>query len=697
MQKRQNFIADQRYDLDHLESQMGHVANEFYKYNKQFISASNQIIKGWVVTQGPGSTVIVDNSGGSLLINSEASGPDESNEGFGSLVEDFGIHSVDLPTTTPPLGASVANYIEVEMTVDVDDSESVAIWDPTVSVGSESGAEYIQESFVTKNLSKPTLIINSSGWSIKPNRMRLAIVDTIGGVIQGSIIDGRDLFFKHDAWDFGLTRTDETIYTIKDDSDAIKTAIKEMKGTDKWYTDQGITALNLLERFNYMIVDGGIISWDASSSPNLEWTQSIRIVAPGRGFEYQIAAGSATIPDEYVAYVVLPVEGVAPSGDLAVVVVDVAAYDLDEENTRNYIFAYRSGTDIFIGNGWQSITLNDGDSGTLGNGITDQVLAALGLADQTDSTPPYTSTNYVDSSMSFTAAISSLDAISAAFVGMLDGPVYDKYVVSDGSASYGAGATVYLPPFLGIDPHTYVVGYSQLEVFFNGRRMTNGASEDYEEGASVGGISDHIILAYQLEGGTKIGFRVQTGGGPARGSTGATGATGSTGSTGATGPVGATDGATGATGADGATGSTGADGVTGSTGATGPGGETGVFECALSGPIGATSVDFYMTRVPADTGKSVVVCRLNGFAAAGNNALEEIVFDTDNIPARFKPLSSRYAISPVVFEGTTKVAGYFHYAESRYWSLWKFDGGEIKFQSADTVGWLAFDLCWEGG
>jgi hypothetical protein len=238
-----------------------------------------------------------------------------------------------------------------------------------------------------------------------------------------------------------------------------------------------------------------------------------------------------------------------------------------------------------------------------------------------------------------------------------------------------------------------VVDYNQLEVLFNGRRMTNGANEDYAEGAAIGGVSDHIILKYQLEGGTKIGFRVQTGGGPARGSTGATGSTGPTGSTGVTGPTGATDGATGATGADGATGATGADGV---TGATGLGGETGVFECPLSGPIGATSANIYMTRVPIETGRSIVVCRLDDFTAAGNNTLEEIVFDTDNIPARFKPLSSRYTTSPVVFEGTTKVSGYFHYAESRYWKLWKFDGGETKFQSEGNIGWLAFDLCWEG-
>ena len=68
MQKRQRFVADQRYDLSNLDAQMQYVADEFYKYNQQFICASNRIIKGWAVIAGAGLQAKVVNTAGSLLI-----------------------------------------------------------------------------------------------------------------------------------------------------------------------------------------------------------------------------------------------------------------------------------------------------------------------------------------------------------------------------------------------------------------------------------------------------------------------------------------------------------------------------------------------------------------------------------------------------------------------------------------------------
>ena len=601
---------------------MALISAEFQNYNKAFISPVNYVVKNWGIEDaGIGLTVRVNVGSDSLLLNSERTG-----------FELFNYRAAGTAPLTIALEDNSTNYVEVEISQQTTAEDSVAIWDAVANSG--AGTEFIQN-VDTVNCQEPVLVSNTIGFSIgMPQRTKLAIVVTAGGVIV-SITEARKFLFKlYTDWNFGLTRTDTTIGSVKDNDDALKTSIKEMKGLPNWYDNPGITTLNLLERFNYMLVDGGFISWnlpkvahgaltavasdpnsgikdgdtltisdgatsitftfdtDASNPANkitvplngtpsqvkaaiiaainlaaygvtasagsgnrinltntatgtagnvtitqsisnsaslspvgmngglsttaLTWTAPLHVIAPGRAFTYQIAAQTVSaLADGQLAYVTLPAEGATPGGDLAVTVVNASAYLIDPTHTRNYIIAYRSGSKIYFGNGWQSVQINDGEQIALGDGIPTEMLTALGFPNEFITVPLWQSNYWVSPTADMTTAVSELDQVAEAVWNLVTGKVYDETVTSDGTGTYAASAFVTLPPPFGVGPaQTYQTGYNQLQVFFNGRKAQQGIGNDWVESANVGaGIGDRIQLLKSLPLDVKLTFRIQTGGG----------------------------------------------------------------------------------------------------------------------------------------------------------------------------------------
>jgi hypothetical protein len=633
MQKQQRFVADQRFDLPHYESMMSLIAAEFHDYNSKFITPTNKIVRNWELTDNGGLQVKVDTNDDSVLFNSER--PD---------YESLAVRLQSCADLTLDLEDNSTNYVEVELYTTTTGEDSVAIWDSTANSG--VGEEFIQNVDTVRNNVSHRLVSNTISFSVsRPDRIPLATVTTSGGGIS-NISDQRDFLFHLDSdWDFdgtafGVTRTDKTISSIKNDSDALKTVIREMKGLtawtvdDEWYQPMGVGAMGILERINYILVDGGNISWNlpkpstgsfvavksdpvvgiadddtftlddgiapvtftfdtnGSAPPNavtvplegtaaqvqtaiiaainlsainitaapgtetrveltndnpgaggniaitesisngsslsplgmiegfdnneLKWTGDLRIIAPGRAFDYTIAAQTVgSLLDGEVVFVTLPVEGVAPGGPLTVSKVASSAYLLNPSNTRNYIIAYRSASKIYFGNGWQSVELEDGETTQLGDGITSEWLTATGLVDEWDSTPPYFSNHWVTPGASFTQGISEIDTVVESIYNMVVGPAYDESLISDGGAGFQVGSKVTLPPPFGLGSNmTYQTDMRQLEVFIDGRKAKLGVSADWIEVANLGaGIGDQIELRRAVNEDSRIDFRVQTGGG----------------------------------------------------------------------------------------------------------------------------------------------------------------------------------------
>jgi len=537
---------------------------------------------------------------------------------------------------TLALEDNATNYVEIEVSTVTTGEDAVAIWDTAANSG--QGEEFIQN-VDTVFCEEPTLVSNTTAFSVgQPERIPLATVVTLAGSIV-TITDNRQLYFKqYFDWNFGSPRTDKTITTFKENDDALKTTLKYMKGTSNWYDAQTINIQGILERMNYVLVDGGNISWNlpkpsrgaltaqlshpsngiadgdtftisdgvtsvvfefdsnatvtpgrtgvviplsgtaaqvksamiaainghpfgltsasgagsrielvndsngtggnitvtesmvnftsgASINPEgmtggfstnaLGWTTDLKIVAPSRVFSYIVDAQVISILDGEVAFITLPAEGVTPVGSLAVSKVAASAFVINPTATRNYILAYRSGSKIYFGNGWQSVELEEGETNQLGDGISNEWLLATGLTSEFDSTPPYTSAFHVAPGSSFTSAISNLDLALEKVWGLVYGRIYEEIVVSDGSSSFASAAYVSLPPMFGVGPaQTYQSGFNQLEVFLNGRKAVQGSGFDWSEDANVGaGIGNRIRLAYQLPINTRITFRIQMGGG----------------------------------------------------------------------------------------------------------------------------------------------------------------------------------------
>ena len=638
MQKQQRFIPDQRFDLPQFKSMMDLLSAEFRSYNRAMLSPNNWIFGNWKIEAQSGLTVRVNNGTDSLLMNSERVGKESLN-----------YRALSMVYLTKALEDNAVNYVEVEINTSTTAADSVAIWNTAADAG--AGAEFIQASD-TVQCEEPRLVNRIDGTFTvgQANRLPLAIVTTAGGVIT-SIVDGRRLFFKQQVdWSFGIARngiggpyTDSTIGTFKDNDTALKTILKEIKGTTNWYDEQTLNVAGILERMNYILVDGGNISWnlekaasgrivasvgeptagiadgdaftisdgvtsvifefDTNSSvigghvpvtitqfgtvvairaaiiaainghafnvtasagadpasinlvndnlgaagnvaisesfanagvslwpegmsggfttPDLTWAAALRIIAPSRAFAYTISAQTvANLADGEVAYVTLPTEGVAPGGPLSVTKVTSSAYVISATAHRNYILAYRSGSRIYFGNGWQSVELEDGETNQLGDGITSEWLTATGLTSEFDSTPPYTSSFWVSPGASFTRAISQLDLQVEAIWNLIGGTVYEEEVTSDASAPFlnATNATIVplpLPPKDGIGPaYTYQAGFHQLGLFVNGQRLRQGPGKDWVEDANLGsGVGNRVILSIDIPLGSVVQFLITLGGG----------------------------------------------------------------------------------------------------------------------------------------------------------------------------------------
>lgn len=398
MQKSQRFLSDQRFDLPFYDSMIDFIAEEFQAYAQKFINPTNKIIKNWEVESAGGLVVQVNISNGdSVLLNTERTG-------YEDLIRRLATET-QLQIT---LADNSTNYVEVEIYEITCAPDTIALWDTTANSG--EGAEFTQTADTVIH-QETRLVSNTIAFTGDSNKIPLASITTSGGSVS-LITDSRSFLFEAEDFDFGSPRTDrDNITNLKEVFDSLTFAIKEMKGTSEWYDEVGdYTTFGLLERFNYYLVDGGTISWEQPTANELAWSADLKIIVPNRAYDYTISAGSlGSFADGEVAYVTLPDIGVTPGGPLTMQKVANGSYLIDSSNSRNYIIAYRSGTKVYFGNGWQAAELESGEEIELGDGITDAWLTATGLTDENDSTPPYSSNDFITPNTSFTQGISELD------------------------------------------------------------------------------------------------------------------------------------------------------------------------------------------------------------------------------------------------------------------------------------------------
>lgn len=217
-------------------------------------------------------------------------------------------------------------------------------------------------------------------------------------------------------------------------------------------------------RRDVVLTDGGDISWDLANE-FLTWSNDFTLINP-HGLDQLISAATAPFIDGSSLSYEMDIEngGAIEKGTLAInvtafgatstlsavslstarvgnlvvdsagFVTDITAID-DVNNTittsspltangaaiiyldtyaggtvplreNTFVLAVRKGSEIYVG----GLDLEDGETGQIGDGTSDQILAFIGAANEADDSPNYSSEVYVTDGQSLVDAISALDA-----------------------------------------------------------------------------------------------------------------------------------------------------------------------------------------------------------------------------------------------------------------------------------------------
>lgn len=491
MQRKQRFVADQRYDLPHHESMLGLIDAEFYAYNRNFFSPNNLIIKGWKIINNGGLEVKIDQGEDSLLMNSER--VDHETLVLRRTTDD------ELLLT---LADNAINYVEVQIISGTCAPDTVAIWDTTAN--GNAGEEFTQ-TVDTQAEERPVLVFNTIGFTGDPDKLPLAIVTTSGGVISSIDVNAREFYYRLASdWDFGITRTDRTIGNNKENDDALKTAIKEMKGTSNWF-DIPFASNKLLKEYqNMFFYGGGTVGWEGVFGvSNLGWSNAINIEIADRPWIYTINPATVSVPEGSAVYVDIP-EGM-PIGALTPVVTPMANVPIDPSSggysPRIQVLFFRRNNTIY---GMMDIPdLESGESGSIGFELSNTQLTRLGMVGDA-AYVAYTSAYNIAPADSYAIAISKLDA--ALYAIQTDTAEEERFTVGIG------GQTVFTTSIL--EDWDISNAVPDIQVFVNGVKVLQALDGNPLNGDYIKTAVDQITFSYTVPENAVVCIRDErTGGG----------------------------------------------------------------------------------------------------------------------------------------------------------------------------------------
>lgn len=346
VQRRVNFISQQRVDVPDIRSLESAASNDFDQLIQTMVTGTGQgyILRGFEILMAgaiggaaSGLQMLVD-PGAVLHIASSQSGT--------FMLVPSGTAPEQLNSATNPkvLGAfapSAVNYVGVEYTRFIDDTTAaqVFIWDPTAKNETTKIAPRAQ--ILTYNL-----VITTTIWAA--NVLPISIVVTDAGNNVVDISDARwrlgrlgtggaspDAFHKYPWTSQSEGRTenpsvsnsnsvnpfrggDKMLGSLKEWMDAVMTTLLEVKGTTYWYSQGTAGSLeSLREDLGNTLVTGnsnishsktvaGRINWASKPTPG---SGQIYLKVMGSRLFYQIAenpSGTAvTLSDNQAAYITL--------------------------------------------------------------------------------------------------------------------------------------------------------------------------------------------------------------------------------------------------------------------------------------------------------------------------------------------------------------------------------------------------------
>lgn len=349
VQRRVNWLSQQRVDVPDLRAVESAVSNDFDNLIKSFVTGTSQgyLLRGFELSMAgaiggaaSGLQMIVD-PGAVFHINSSQSGtvylvppgtaPQQLNSATNTIVDGA-------------FSPSAINYVGIEYERFIDDATSsqVYLWNPTT------------KDETTKNAPRAQVLryrIKISTSTPPSTVLPVAAITTDSGNNVLSITDARNLLFRLGQGGFspnpfyvypwtaqveGRTENpstsnnnsinpfhggDKMIGTLKDLLDALMTSIKEIKGTTYWYSTSSSGSLESLRQDlgNTIITGRGHIAHSKTTPGLINWDQDINVRVIGSNLTYTLEANPAstdiTLSDEEVAYITL-IRGIEISPNL---------------------------------------------------------------------------------------------------------------------------------------------------------------------------------------------------------------------------------------------------------------------------------------------------------------------------------------------------------------------------------------------
>lgn len=340
VQRRVNWISQQRVDVPDMRALESAVSNDFDQLIQSFVTGTTQgyIMRGFEISMA--GAIGGAASGLQLLVDPGAVFHVASSQSGTFYLVPSGTPAQQLNSATNTIvdGAfapSAINYVGLEYERFIDDTTSsqVYIWNPTTN------------NETTKNAPRAQILryrIKITTSTFASNVLPIATVTTDSGNNVVSITDARWMMFRlgtggaapnpfyvypWTAQPEGRTENpstsssnsvnpfhggDKMIMTLKDWMNAIMTSLQEIKGTVYWYSPSSAGSIDSLrtDLGNTITTGAGIIEHSADTAGLINWDEDIVLKVVGSRLEYRFAANDVpstdiTLADNQVAYVTL--------------------------------------------------------------------------------------------------------------------------------------------------------------------------------------------------------------------------------------------------------------------------------------------------------------------------------------------------------------------------------------------------------
>lgn len=340
VKRSQNWLNQQRVDTPHLRSIESAVRSDFDEMFAAFVlgESNSYVIRGFDIEMA--GSIGASANGLQLIVEDSAILHGASNEAgtFFELPPGEDNQVLSATTNTRVEGAftpGALNYVSIEFTRQVDDTttDQLYLWNPTT------------QSEITKTLPLAEtldykIVISSSLFT--SNVLPLAIIETDASNNVLSIQDRRPMLFRlgtagsatpdpfyEYAWDnhsegraenFWQSSNstvspfrggDKQIRTFKENDEAIKTELKQIKGTTYWYSPNSAGSIAGLryDLGNTIFTGRGYIEHNNGNPGQINWNEDMFLTVVSTRLKYKLEANAATtdidLDDNQVAYVQL--------------------------------------------------------------------------------------------------------------------------------------------------------------------------------------------------------------------------------------------------------------------------------------------------------------------------------------------------------------------------------------------------------